>query len=77
MSHNFGHHAASLHHVLGTMTKSLVESLKYEDILSSRTAERKHVIKERGNKNYRVKKVCKLNKDTSDTSYEPGSEPIE
>ena len=45
--------------------------------IKANAAERKHVIKERGNKNYRVKKVCKLNKDTSDTSYEPGFEPIE
>ena len=75
MSHNFGHHAASLHHILGTMTQSLDDSLKYQDVLSRRVAERKHVIKEGGNKNYRVKKVCK-SQVNNDASYEPGSEPI-
>ena len=75
MSHNFGHNAASLHHILGTMTKPLDETLKYEDIVSRRAAERKHVLKDGGNKNYRIKRVYKPQVN-DDTSYEPGSEPI-
>ena len=74
MAHNFGHHAASLAHILGTMTKSMDKSLKYDDIVSQRIAERKHIIKEGGQKKYRGKKKApQVNKDNS---YEPGCEPI-
>ena len=52
LAHNFGHHAASLAHILGTMTKSMDKSLKYDDIVSQRVAERKHIIKEGGQKKY-------------------------
>ena len=69
---NFGHYSASLDNVLGTMTKSMQKSLKDDDKVSIRVSERKHVLKEGGKKNYRVKKRCQ----TKDKSYEPGCEPI-
>ena len=33
--HNFGHEAASLHHVLGTMSKSMKNTLKYDDSVTA------------------------------------------
>ena len=56
-SNNFGHYAASLHHVLGTMSASIEKALKNDDITSQRMAERKHVLREGGKKNDRVKTV--------------------
>ena len=77
LAHNFGHYAASLHHVLGTMSKSMEATLKHDDIVSQRVAERKHVLKEGGKKTYRVKKRCQGPQNNGgDTSYEPGCEPV-
>ena len=67
--HNFGHHAASLSHILGTMTKSMHDTLKYDDKVSISVAKRKHIVKEGGKKNYRKKR-------NTDDSYDPGCEPI-
>ena len=66
--HNFGHYAASLHHILGSMTKAIQDRLKAQDVESLRSAKRKYVLKEGGKKTHRVKK-------TSDI-YEPGCEPV-
>lgn len=75
MVHNFGHYAASFHHVLGTMSESTEKALKYNDLESQNMAERKHELKEGGKKNYRVKRKCNPQKN-EDPFYQPGSEPI-
>ena len=72
---NTGHYAASLHHVLGTMSASIEKALKKDDITSQRMAERKHVLREGGKKNYRVKRKC-MPKNKEGPSYDTGSEPI-
>ena len=69
---NFGHHAASLSHILGTMTKSMHDTLKMDDKVSISVAARKHIFKKGGKKNYRKKKKYQ----TKDDSYDPGCEPI-
>ena len=72
---NTGHYAASLHHVLGTMSASIEKALKNDDITSQRMAERKHVLREGGKKNYMVKRKC-MPKNKEGPSYDTGSEPI-
>ena len=54
--HTFGHYAGSLHHILGSMTKAIQDTLKSDDIESQRVAKRKYVLKEGGNKTNRLKK---------------------
>ena len=71
--HNFGHYAASLHHILGSMTKSMKDKLKYDDIVSQRSAQRKYVLKEGGKKTHRKKKPSIYNKNLRD-AYDPGNE---
>ena len=74
-SNNFGYYAASLHHVLGTMSASIEKALKSDDIISKHMAEWKHVFREGGKKYDRVKTKC-TPKNKEGPSYEPGSEPI-
>ena len=50
LAHNFGHYAASMHHILGSMTKAIQDTLKSDDIDSQQSAKRKYVLKEGGNK---------------------------
>ena len=65
---NFGYYAVSLHHVLGSMTKALQNSLKKQDVESLRSARRKYVLKEGGKNTHRVKQTA--------TSYDAGMEPF-
>ena len=60
LAHNFGHYASSLHHIMGSMTKELQETLKKYDIESQRVATKKYVLKKGGKKTNRVKKVVSL-----------------
>ena len=73
--HNVGHYAGSLHHVLGFMTKSKRDTLKNDDKLSQRVAERKHEKKKGGRKPHRVKKSTR-SKDNMESTYDPGCDPI-
>ena len=73
--HNFGHYAGSLHHVIGSMTKTMENTLKHDDIVSQRVSERKHELKKGGKKTHRIKKTAKSKNDMEPT-YEPGCEPI-
>ena len=73
--HNFGHYAGSLHHVLGSMTKTMQDTLQHDDIVSQRVCERKHELKKGGKKTHRVKKNTN-SKNNIEPTYEPGCEPI-
>ena len=73
LSHNFGHYAASLHHLLGTMSVATKKALKYDDVVSQRMAERQHILKDGGRKSYRIKR--KYNPKNGPI-YESGFESI-